>query len=55
MLANSQSLYWTKKNETPLPARIYTEDDKGHCHFVQSTAKDGSAVRYNKANWIQAQ
>lgn len=44
-----------EKTETPLPARIYIEDDKGHWHFVQSTAKDGSAVRYNKVNWIQAE
>ena len=39
----------------PLPARIYIEDNKGHWHFVKSKSDAGSAVIYNKVNWLQAE
>ncbi|MFP6900522.1 MAG: CehA/McbA family metallohydrolase, partial [Opitutales bacterium] len=37
----------------PLAARIYLEDAKGKWFFVKSSAPDGSAVRYDKTNWVR--
>jgi len=36
----------------PLPARIYIRDEQGGWHHVTSTVPEGSAVRYEKRNWI---
>ena len=37
----------------PTAARIYLEDAKGKWFFVTSAAPDGSAVRYDKTNWLR--
>ncbi len=37
-----------------LPARIYIQGEEGGWHHVTSTARHGSAVRYEKRNWINA-
>jgi hypothetical protein len=36
----------------PIPARVYIKDEKGGWHYVESTAVEGSAVRYEKRNWV---
>ena len=36
----------------PLAARVYIQDDTGAWHHVTSAAVDGSAVRYEKRNWV---
>lgn len=36
----------------PLAARVYLEDDRGNRHFVESADPEGSAVRYDRRNWI---
>jgi len=35
-----------------LPARLYIQRDDGQWFFARSAAPDGSAVRYDKRNWI---
>jgi len=35
-----------------IPARVYIQDEEGGWHHVVSTAVDGSAVRYEKRNWV---
>lgn len=37
-----------------LPARIYLRDELGGWHFVESAATNGSAIRYEKRNWVNA-
>ena len=37
----------------PIAARIYLEDAKGQWFFVESVAVKGSAVRYDKTNWLR--
>jgi hypothetical protein len=37
---------------TPLPARIYIQGKDGAWHFVQPASADGSAVPYEKRNWL---
>ena len=34
-------------------ARIYLKDAIGNWFFVESAAPKGSAVRYNKTNWVR--
>ncbi|SVE61094.1 uncharacterized protein METZ01_LOCUS513948, partial [marine metagenome] len=34
-------------------ARIYLTDPKGNWFFVESSAPKGSAVRYDKTNWVR--
>ncbi|MCH7919589.1 MAG: CehA/McbA family metallohydrolase [Planctomycetes bacterium] len=36
----------------PIPARVYIEDEQGGWHHVESSAEDGSAVSYEKRNWV---
>ena len=36
-----------------IAARIYLEDAKGRWFFVESAAVKGSAVRYDKTNWLR--
>ncbi len=36
----------------PLAARIYLQDEAQRPHFVRVTAPGGSAVRYEKRNWV---
>jgi len=40
------------KTGRPLPARIYIRSTEGAWHFVRSASPDGSAVRYEKQNWV---
>ncbi|MEE2942626.1 MAG: hypothetical protein VX413_04430, partial [Verrucomicrobiota bacterium] len=42
-----------KKSGRPLAARVYIESAAGEWFFVQSAASQGSAVPYNKTNWIR--
>jgi hypothetical protein len=37
-----------------LPARVYIQDEQGGWHHVTSTVPEGSAVRYEKRNWVHA-
>ena len=37
-----------------IPARVYIRDETGHWYHVTSCAEDGSAVRYEKRNWVNA-
>ncbi|MCP4455357.1 MAG: CehA/McbA family metallohydrolase [Planctomycetes bacterium] len=39
----------------PIPARVYIKNDRGGWHHVRSTAARGSAVRYEKRNWVNPQ
>tara|TARA_Y100001947_G_scaffold87650_2_gene74522 strand:+ start:388 stop:2901 length:2514 start_codon:yes stop_codon:yes gene_type:complete len=41
------------KSRKPLAARVYIKNSKGDWFFVKSTTKNGSAVRYDKTNWMQ--
>ncbi len=36
----------------PLPARVYLQDEAGGFHFVRMASATGSAIRYDKRNWI---
>ncbi|MCG8649982.1 MAG: CehA/McbA family metallohydrolase [Pirellulales bacterium] len=36
----------------PIPARLYLRDQSGQHYFFQSSSELGSAVRYQKQNWI---
>ncbi|MEZ5323998.1 MAG: CehA/McbA family metallohydrolase [Verrucomicrobiales bacterium] len=38
----------------PIPARVYIKEENGSWHHALSTAADGSAVRYEKRNWVNA-
>ena len=38
----------------PLPARLYLQGQNGEWHFAESASPDGSAVRYDKKNWVNA-
>ncbi len=42
-----------EKSGKPLAARVYVESAAGKWFFVQSATDEGTAVRYNKTNWIQ--
>ena len=42
-----------KKSGRPLAARVYIESAAGEWFFVQSAASQGSAVPYDKTNWIR--
>src|SRR5262245_50435249 len=35
-----------------IPARLYIQADAGSWHFAQSASPSGSAIRYEKQNWI---
>ncbi|GEM_PF-272845 len=37
-----------------IPARMYVKDSTGGGHFVNTASPEGSAVRYEKRNWINA-
>ncbi len=39
----------------PIPARVYLVDEAGKHYFFETSAADGSAVRYEKQNWINKQ
>jgi hypothetical protein len=39
----------------PLAARVYVENAKAEWFFVQSTSAKGTAVPYDKTNWMQKQ
>ena len=41
------------KTGRPLAARVYIENNRGEWFFVQSTGAAGTAVRYDKTNWMQ--
>ncbi|MCY2953041.1 MAG: CehA/McbA family metallohydrolase [Planctomycetota bacterium] len=41
-----------EKTGRPVAARVYIRARDGGWHFVSSTSPDGSAVRYEKQNWI---
>lgn len=36
----------------PIPARLYLRSDSGTWYYFNSATRDGSAVRYEKQNWI---
>lgn len=36
----------------PIPARVYVSDSKGAWFFAESAASEGTAVRYEKQNWV---
>ena len=38
----------------PIPARVYLQDEQDAWHFVASTSDEGSALRYEKRNWVNA-
>ena len=38
----------------PIPARVYVKNETGGWHFVQTSTREGSAVRYEKQNWFKA-
>ena len=38
-----------------IPTRVYIKDYRGGWHFVASEDAEGSAVRYEKQNWIQSE
>lgn len=40
------------EDDTPLPVRVYLRDESGGARFVESIDSDGTAVRYEKRNWI---
>jgi hypothetical protein len=42
------------ENNQPIPARIYLTDSAGQPFYFQSSSPEGSAVRYEKQNWINA-
>ena len=37
----------------PIAARVYLRDAKGQWFFVESVALKGTAVRYDKTNWLR--
>ncbi|HXJ61699.1 MAG TPA: CehA/McbA family metallohydrolase [Verrucomicrobiae bacterium] len=37
-----------------LPARLYIQDQLGHSFFAESAGPNGTAVRYDRQNWINA-
>ena len=39
----------------PIPARLYLAAADGKPYYFQSTSDQGSAVRYQKQNWINKQ
>ena len=39
----------------PLAARVYLRSDAGESYYFQSEHESGSAVRYEKQNWINKQ
>jgi hypothetical protein len=41
------------KSGEPVAARIYLTDTRGNWFFVESAAPEGSAVRYDKTNWLR--
>ena len=43
------------KEKTPIPARLYLQSASGGWHYFESRSADGSAVRYEKQNWINEQ
>lgn len=38
----------------PLPARVYLHEQDGSWHFVRTASPSGTAVPYEKRNWIRA-
>lgn len=38
--------------QQPIPARVYLQHESGRWHFVRCAAERGSAVAYDKTNWI---
>ena len=39
----------------PIAARLYLRGEDGTWHFVESASPNGSAVRYDKKNWVNVQ
>src|SRR5262245_13398005 len=40
------------RSRKPIPARLYIQADDGRWFFAQSDSPFGSAIRYEKRNWV---
>lgn len=40
------------QSRAPLPSRVYIRGEDGHWHFPESTSPAGSALLYQKRNWV---
>ncbi len=43
-----------QQNNSPLPARVYLEDQAGRSYFLTVPGNENGAVPYDKQNWINA-